>query len=423
MKLTVFRASDGDCLLLTGKTGASILIDGGRPDAFETNAAPDLNLFTQAKKALDLVCISHIDSDHISGILAMINDLVQWRAYDYQVAQGNAHFPKPKSLRPPEIKNLWHNSFKDVFGENAGAIQDQMVANTNTLLSLDSFAAAVEVHQELVTSIKESLELSGLIGPQALRIPVNKQFGGKTVTTPPKPRRYRLGSLYIRVIGPQPADLDKQRSDWNTWVKANQKAVEDVRAEIKKESENLPMDEGQLVLTGLRELATAIGQRDLVTTPNLASIMLMVQEGKKSMLLTGDGHANDILKGLETQGVVKAGGNLHVDLLKVQHHGAEFNTTEEFCQRVSADHYVFCANGAYDNPDLEVLKDLAAARLQSPGKFTFWFNSSADSAGLSAKNRAYMVQVEALVNQLVAGSSGQMNACFLPTGTKHEIVI
>jgi hypothetical protein len=86
-------------------------------------------------------------------------------------------------------------------------------------------------------------------------------------------------------------------------------------------------------------------------------------------------------------------------VLKVQHHGATANVTAEFCEQVTADHYVFCGNGAHSNPELEVLETIATARLASGAgpdqPFTFWFTSRTDSPGLSDRRVAHMRQVEA----------------------------
>ena len=37
-----------------------------------------------------------------------------------------------------------------------------------------------------------------------------------------------------------------------------------------------------------------------------------------------------------------AAGRIHVDVLKVQHHGATANVDDAFVRAVTADHYVFC---------------------------------------------------------------------------------
>ena len=87
-------------------------------------------------------------------------------------------------------------------------------------------------------------------------------------------------------------------------------------------------------------LAKKFGERGKVTTPNLASLMFHVRDGNRTLLLTGDGHADDVLKGLAQRNLLDANGKLHVDVLKVPHHGAEFNMSVPFAQAVTADHYI-----------------------------------------------------------------------------------
>jgi len=53
---------------------------------------------------------------------------------------------------------------------------------------------------------------------------------------------------------------------------------------------------------------------------------------------------------------------IHVDLLKMPHHGSARNVAREFFEQVTADHYVISADGRFDNPDLEMLKMLTEAR-------------------------------------------------------------
>jgi beta-lactamase superfamily II metal-dependent hydrolase len=60
-------------------------------------------------------------------------------------------------------------------------------------------------------------------------------------------------------------------------------------------------------------------------------------------------------------------GRLHVDLLKVPHHGSDRNVSTEFFRVITADHYVISANGEHGNPDVPTLKMLSDAR-QNDGK-------------------------------------------------------
>ena len=79
------------------------------------------------------------------------------------------------------------------------------------------------------------------------------------------------------------------------------------------------------------------------------------------MLLTGDCLSEDILEGLEGASLLKNGA-IHIDVLKMPHHGSIRNVTGEFLQRVTADHYVVSADGRFDNPDVRTLEILSEAR-------------------------------------------------------------
>ena len=73
-----------------------------------------------------------------------------------------------------------------------------------------------------------------------------------------------------------------------------------------------------------------------------------------SALLTGDARGDHILDGLKGENLLRS-GKLHVDLLKVQHHGSNRNTTRGFFDSITADTYVISANGKYGNPDYDTL--------------------------------------------------------------------
>ena len=80
MKLRMYHAGDGDCLLVTDDTRKRrLLIDGGRAGTFDTHTTPDLTM-----DKIDVVCVSHIDDDHISGILRMFDHEVKWRRHEFE---------------------------------------------------------------------------------------------------------------------------------------------------------------------------------------------------------------------------------------------------------------------------------------------------------------------------------------------------
>ena len=432
MKLTVFQSGKGDCLLVTGAGGERVLVDGGMAGAYSAHVAPTLGALRAQNVALDLVYVSHIDQDHISGVLRMLDDAVAWRVHDHQVAPGNPHgnpaHKVPKAPRPPEVKAIWNNAFHDqVDKNNADRIEDMLAASASVLSGTEDAQLMKTAlrHQGLANSIPEALQVSHRIAPGQLGIPLNAPFGNKLAMVRPNDpaQAVAVGGLKMRVLAPFEADLDKLRGEWNTWLNANEDVVETIRRKA-GDDEDLLGNEVVRLIARLTTEAKVLGNRAEVTAPNLASLMLLVEEGNKKVLLTGDGHSSDVVKGLKHHGKLNAQGKLHVDVLKVQHHGAAANIDEAFCKAVTADHYVFCGNGFEENPELDVIKALVKARRAAkPSKpFKLWFNSSS-AVATPQTNKDHMKKVETLVASLVADAPANRVQSFFLTGSSFELPV
>jgi hypothetical protein len=321
--------------------------------------------------------------------------------------------------------NIWHNAFHEIVGENAGDIQDMLAANALSLRLLDAkwarYAGAVSAN--LANSIPQAMRVSRRVSASQLGIPLNKPADGKLMMTRKDVGSTNVGTMKITTIGPAPEDLTKLRHDWDKWLgnQANRATVRKIREEAGKDEDRLktsfpPADAGRF-LAALKVL----GDRDAVTPPNLASLMFHVEEDDQTILLTGDGHTDDVVKGLEATGKLANEQGLHVNVLKVPHHGSEHNTTRTFPRRVTADHYVFCGNGFSENPDLDIVKLYLSSRLGKPSElspnneaeqpFHFWFSCTSDL--VPNKYKPHMRQVEDLVRQAEADNSQKLTVHFL----------
>jgi len=425
MKLNIFQSDKGDCILVTSSdSNHRILVDGGMTEAYKEFVASFLGNLASAHKAIDLVYVSHIDQDHISGVLQLLDDMVAWRVHEFQISHGNPTHPEPKSACPPEVKDIWHNAFHELIPDNLGEISDLLAASASILSGASDtvFQEIARQQNELAMSIPEAIKVSRRISAEQLDIPLNRQFNGKLalVSTPPSP--IKMGSFRFYIIGPFRNEVDKLRRDWNKWLKNNQEALAKLQKKAQRDAERLGTENALTFLTLRQYLSQELGNRSKVTPPNLASLMFFVEENHKTMLLTGDGHADDILKGLKVNGKLDESGRIHVDVLKVQHHGSENNINEYFVSKVTADHYIFCGNGEHLNPDLEVLKIIINSRIGdvnyhadhplANGSFKLWFNSS-ESATKKLEAKLHMHQVKQLVSDFEATSGGRMSAEYL----------
>ena len=429
MKITVFEGNKGDCLLISSAGGKNILIDGGlvktqfgKIDSYSHNVAKHLNKLRNRGDKLDLVCVSHIDQDHIGGVLRMLDDEFNWRVFEHQQAQGLS-VNEPENPRPPDISSIWHNSFHEQIGMNRGSISRAIAAATpaSILLNLDPRHHGHNTLEDLGTSMKEAAQVSRRIGARQLGIPLNPEFGGKLVRRTSTTQPIDFGDLSVTVLGPNNKRLRNLRKIWNDWLRSRSG-----KNQIKSVRRNAQEDE-QLLINGdfegflqLADLGPAVGDRDTVTEQNIASISMLVEEGGKSVLLTGDARDDDIVEDLIDTGRASANGNVHVNVLKVQHHGSENNFSEGFAKRVTADHYVFCGNGVHENPDLRVVRQLLDSRIGPSSKrsenpeatrsFKVWFTS--DGSTFKA-NKHHMEEIEVLVRNRSVGSSPRMTHRFL----------
>lgn len=314
-KLHAVQAQFGDCLILefgNGTKNRYILIDGGPPDNFKNDLEAALKSIVQTKK-LDLVVLSHIDNDHIIGLLDLLAALEE--------DQTNGDKPRIS------IPGLWHNSFQksiDTDGEITQRIQTLMtIAGANSVAM--PFAA------DALFGVKEGNRLRILA--KKLNLPVNKGLQKDLVMLETATAPIKFGKLTLRVVGPNEKNLDALREDWLKWLSDAEK--------------NMASNPSTL----------ANADRSV---PNLSSIVLLAEFGNKTILLTGDARSDHILTGLDQAGLL-TNGKLHVNVLKVAHHGSNRNHTATFFKKVTADTYVISANGKHDNPDYDTLKWIVEA--------------------------------------------------------------
>jgi beta-lactamase superfamily II metal-dependent hydrolase len=426
MRLRMFQSGKGDCLLLSNAANTGrILVDGGMPAAYRDHVAPAMGRLRQGRRKLDLVYVSHIDQDHIGGILGLLNDEVSWRVHKFQTEEANPRnpdHPVPSVPRPPQIDAIWHNAFHEMVEDNEGEVERLLAAAAPVLSGSDlvDLKKLGERQSDLVQSIREAIQVSRRIGPKQLGIPLNAQAGGKLMMRREGQAPVVIGGMSIRILGPTSKELTRLRKDWNKWLEQNQKALETIRNQAQEDQTRLGLSEFQRLVRHFSLQAERFGNPAEVTPPNLASLTLLVEEQGRSILLTGDARGDQIVEGLQAVGGPASGGRFEVDVMKVPHHGSENNVDRAFCDAVIARDYVFCGNGEHENPDLRVVRLMAERRLAVPGPFKFWFNSS-EAVTQAGEPAAHMKAVEELVRDLARGSRGRMKFKFLTSGSSLAV--
>lgn len=430
MKLRIFQSSHGDCLLLQGE-GTNILCDGGLRKSMQKHVrGPLVDLVAQNGGALDAVYVSHLDQDHIQGVQHLMRDAVEWKVYDFHQSNGDGGVREPRVPRPPRMKALWHNSFRDQVGENAGEIGDLLAAAVPALRStgIDAFLHEAHELQNIAASIPQALEVSRYAQPDFLDIPINVLPGqtgpGKLLMRGEDPVRFSVGTLNFTLVGPSKQALENLREGWNNWLNSREgeRGVRRVTERIRKQLDRFATGEWDGSPFDLYDW-NGIDSFRGVTAPNVASLVFLVEENEHSILLTGDAQQDKLTEDLEATGYLDE-GYCHLSVLKVAHHGSEHNTDADFAKAVSADHYVFCGNGANGNPEPEVLRHYYDSRVgpiskralapEAQGRpFTFWFSTNSGDLPRRSEERENFEETERLVAEMIEDSDGLMRAEFV----------
>lgn len=329
-RLKVTQALNGDCLILEHGFQDEryyLLIDGGPSNVYNNYLKEELVGIRDKGGKINLAVLSHVDDDHINGLLDLLHELIEQR--------------REGERETIAIGGLWHNSF----GQTLGATVERGLARQMEAGCLSR--GAMPLMDLQARSIGQGHELMACAG--GLQIPINTEFRDtpdRLVCVDNLDKPILLANLSVWVVGPTRGTLQSLQEEWQAWLAKQEQATA------------LPAAEAEAIT---RELDQSV--------PNLSSIMLLVEAEGKTVLLTGDGRGDHLVEGLQQAGVLKEDGTYHVDVFKLPHHGSVRNVTPELFELITADTYVICADGKHDNPDFLTLEWMVQAAIKQGRSF------------------------------------------------------
>lgn len=368
LSLEAVQANEGDSLILQyGDTSDPrfILIDGGTPPVYAGWLKQRLEQLRKehhpdGKLPLELVMCSHIDNDHIGGLLKLFTEMDE----------------KPDNC-PVETSVLWHNSFDDIIGNKDSSLLKVDDAETASLASAleettkDAMLAKLAKLAPAVAGDSGKLEMLADVAAVLVSVPQGRKL--RDLAT-------KLGLTVNSPIG----KFISAKTAGGTWIDLSDGLRFQVLAPLQKR-----VAEYQKAWD--KDKSTTALAAYLDNSPfNLASTVVLAHytEGGKvgTMLLTGDARGDDILEACRN-GEVMSGGKLHVNLLKMPHHGSHHNVETDFFRTITADHYVVSGDGKHGNPEVDTLEMLVEAR--GVKGYTLHFTNRDGKEELGAKLRAF----------------------------------
>lgn len=353
--LEALAAFHGDSLLLHYGDPASpqtVLIDGGPGQTYNKSLRPRLKELRQQlvdagslgagdPLPLALAMVSHIDDDHIDGMLQLAEDTDGGLGLAGQASWVDA-------------AEFWLNSFDDVTGATGGQTAsivppsehaDQSTAVVASVAQGRALRSQVEVLGWPLNPAPAATD--GLVQAPAA--------GGIAIDLD--------ADTSLLIVAPQADDVERFRKEWA-------KQMEKIKAK-----ETTPA-----------EVASVLDK----SVWNLSSIVCLVRQGDNTILLTGDANGDHVRAALTAAGLTDAGGKLHMNVLKLPHHGSERNVDQAFFDHLTADHYVISADGKYDNPDTPTLEYIVKSRGAATGDYTIHLTYKGNVGTLEQRLEQFM---------------------------------
>lgn len=316
IRVEVLPARLGDCLLVecprVDGTTWRMLIDGGPTDTWPTLQSR-LDRMDPSDQRFDVAVISHIDSDHIGGMIPFLQSRYAHKVDDFWF-NGRTHLPD--------------------------ATKKRSVGQGETVVST-------------------------LLGDEerGTPLPWNVAFGGGPIETGSEAGfleySYPDGPT-VTVISPTIEQLDALAGVWDKALEAAKRvkraqAVPDVLR---------PLDDLQAIAAESTPVDTSV--------TNGSSIALLLEHRGASVVLAADAFGSVLEAGLKGVAAARGLDQLDIDAIKLPHHASKSNVIDGLVTAAPARHYLVSSNGdTFHHPD-----DAALARVvvDGPQGATLWFN-------------------------------------------------
>lgn len=362
MILTIYPANNGDSFLLEIKDKI-ILIDGGYVDTYKNYIKPKLFELSKENKKISHLIITHIDNDHISGIIKFIEE------------------NKKDSIIG--INNIWHNSFRHV-----NCIEDNLIFKGKPLSGLIINYSIKEEKKTIERNISavQGSTLASLI--HKYQYSWNSEFNQNAVSIDNELEIKISEDIYIKILSPNNNKLKDLKKYWKKELFkkgfSSNSELSDFNEEAFEYIVSLEKEKRRLQKKNVSS-STSFNIEDFLnesfieddTATNGSSISFIIEYKNTKLLFLADSHPSVIIESLKKH-YKQEEFPLQFELIKISHHGSKNNTSVELLNYIDSDKFVFSTNGLIHNhPDNETIARIVCRKT----KFTrnLYFNYNLDS--------------------------------------------
>lgn len=336
VQIELFPALGGDCILITfEEIDYRILIDGGYKETFSDSLAAVLKALGANGKGIDLLVVTHVDNDHIMGIIGLFQML------------------KIQKIKI-EIREIWYNGYRHLFTNRKQAMTPILEKRLKDEIGkIDSIGRDAIQGKEIGYSQGETL---ARLLADAWENAWNGKFDRKAVCCQEESFSVELfpKQLSVMLLNPSSLELQALERQWNAF-------------RVKK---CLPLKNGDsVVYEHCFERFLTNADSSVTNQSSIAFLLTYVAKEKiYQLLFLGDASAE---RCLERLGAWK---NIKFDCIKLPHHGSKNNITEDTLSQLQAEYLLFSTDGRkFGHPDWEVVE--AAIHAEHCSNLVFNYSS------------------------------------------------
>jgi len=349
MKISLLPALNGDCILVEYIPLRFILIDGGYVDTYRDYLLPRLRDIASVGGVIDLVVVTHIDGDHISGIIKMLEE----------------------EELPVSIGAIWYNGYRHV--QSAAIVSNKQESFVHRNICNETPTAETKT-----ISAKQGCTLSTLIAQK--NIPWNAPAEGEAMSAP---MSIQLGEATLHLLSPNIADLEKLGDFWKKRLikegllsKAHSYEYWDDAFEFGLSKEKPGFHFQAKKVSKSYDWSKIKGEPYIPdnSATNGSSISFVMETAGKRVLFLGDSHAETIMRSLKLL-YGDANRPYRFDAVKLSHHGSYNNNSPELLSVITTDKWLISTNGdKYNHPDMPTLAHIITKESERYNQLFFNYN-------------------------------------------------
>lgn len=328
MRIIILPALNGDCILVEFQPSHYILIDGGYVDTYENYLLPTLKEIEVRGGKLDVVVVTHIDGDHISGIIRLMEEL------------------------PVGIGEIWYNGYRHIQSVAVTTEEKETFVHRN-------ICKECQPEKANPISAKQGCTLSTLIARNG--ISWNTPAKGNTIMAP---MSFPIRDAIIHILSPNKENIDALERYWKIRLikdgllkKAHSEEYWDDAYEfsLSKDLPGFHFHEKKVSKSyDLLKLCQEEYEPD-DSASNGSSISFVIEIEGKRLLFLGDSHAETVAISLRVL-YGEENAPYKFDVVKLSHHGSYNNNSPELLSLIDADKWLVSTNGnKYNHPDMPTL--------------------------------------------------------------------